>query len=119
MPGLPPLLETFLARWNAYDIEGVVALYTHDAKMADPTLSEPICGKQALRRYYSEMWATSPDARLECRWAEVSSSGIAWPWRFSGTAQNGRWEVVGASLFVLRDGLIARDHAVWDPPSTP
>ena len=83
--------------------------------MVDPTLSESIVRKDALRHYYASMWEQLPDARLECRCAEATRAGVAWTWRFSGSAEHASWHVVGASYFRIADGLIGADHAVWDP----
>ncbi len=116
---LPPPLETFLARWREHDVDGIVSLYAPDAEMRDPTLPEPIRGRDALSSYYAEMWEAVPDARLQCRCAEASANAIAWAWRFAGTADGGAWEVVGASCFRLSAGWIVSDHAVWDPSLLP
>lgn len=107
---VPELLQTFLLRWNAHDVEGVVALYAEDAEMRDPSLAAPIRGRDALRRYYASMWERTPDARLACGGAERGEEGIGWAWRFSGEG----WSAVGASYFGVVDGAIATDHAVWD-----
>lgn len=111
MEELPEPLATFIERWNAHDVDGVVALYAESAEMRDPALARPIAGHAALRRYYEDMWSDLPGATLSCRSAEADSSGIGWAWRFGPPG----FEAVGASYFGLEDGLITRDDAVWQP----
>jgi hypothetical protein len=113
---LPPFLVEFLRRWNARDIDGVVAAYSPDGEMIDPmTGGKPIRGHAAVRHYYTSVWDSTPDAVLEGLAAESDENGFVWMWRFSGSTQERRWSAVGASYLRLDDQhRILWDHAVWD-----
>ena len=112
---VPPLLAAFLERWNRHDVEGVVALYAPEAVMIDPLLDPPLQGAAALRRYYERQWGATPDASLALGGVTFDERAIAWAWRYAGSSEGSAWESVGTSFFLLADGLIAEDHAVWRP----
>ena len=109
----PELLTTFLERWNAHNVDGIVDLYHSDAVMTDPTLEQPLQGRADLRNYYATMWGASPRARLECESFVEAVRSIVWLWRFSPGGQD--HQVVGATHFRVADGRIAADDAIWDP----
>ena len=111
----PLLLATFLERWNRHDVAGVVSLYTPDAVMRDPLLDPPLRGSDALRGYYEHQWRATPDASLTLGGFAADERAIAWAWRYTGSTGGTAWATVGSSCFLLRDGLIAEDHAVWFP----
>jgi hypothetical protein len=111
----PQLLEAFLERWNRHDVEGVLALYAPEAIMIDPLLDPPLQGTEALRGYYERQWSATPDGSLTLGGVTFDERAIAWAWRYAGSTGGGAWESVGASFFLLADGLIAEDHAVWRP----
>jgi steroid delta-isomerase-like uncharacterized protein len=111
------VLRVFLDHWNAHDLDRLVALYHPDAVMRDPTLDQPLTGTAQLRRYYATMWQANPAARLACDGVTVTERAIVWLWRFTPAPDRGGPTAVGATLFVLTDGKIAADDAIWDPSS--
>jgi nuclear transport factor 2 (NTF2) superfamily protein len=111
----PPLLAVFLERWNHHDVEGVLALYAPDAVMRDPLLDPPLQGTAALRGYYERQWAATSDASLTLGGVAFDEHAIAWAWVYSGSTGGTAWTSVGTSFFLVAEGLIAEDHAVWRP----
>jgi hypothetical protein len=111
----PSLLARFLERWNRHDVAGVLALYAPDAVMIDPLLDPPLQGVEALRGYYERQWEATPDASLTLAGVAFDERAIAWAWLYAGSSGGTAWTSAGTSFFLLADGLIAEDHAVWRP----
>lgn len=114
MPENDFLLNTFLERWNEYDVEGIVELYCPGATMIDPALERPIQGHAALRDYYERQWKAVQSARLERLAAASWQRTVAWLWSYSGQWNGNRFAILGASHFVVDGGFIAMDQAIWD-----
>jgi ketosteroid isomerase-like protein len=109
-------LERFFDAWMRHDGDEMAGFYAGDAIMEDPTLAEPRRGRDAVRRYYAEMFAALEDPHHELLdWA--ARDGRVWfEWTFgSGGRTQPREEYHGASIQTLRDGLVARDVAFWVP----
>jgi hypothetical protein len=87
MNHLPAFLGEFLRCWHEQDAEGCASFYTPDGVMIDQMLDAPIRGTDAIKLLRE---------------------------RDTGSTEGVPWEVVGASYLRRVDGLIARDHAVWD-----
>lgn len=109
-------LEAYFATWMRHDADAMAALYTADARMEDPTLTEPRSGREAIRRYYAEMFAELEHPQHELLDHAGRSDRIWFEWTFaSGGGQDPRVSFHGVSIQTLRDGLIAHDAAFWNP----
>jgi hypothetical protein len=118
--GLPHPLPSFLSAWEARDIDALVAHWTEDCRLIDP--SDPLTeggiveGRGGMREYYERLWTQIPNAGLQGVCAAQDQHGMAWVWLFSGSSGAKSWRAAGASYFRLgKDGLIQSDQAVWDP----
>jgi len=58
-------VRDLVARFNARDLEGMLALYAGDATLHEPFIEEPIFGKSALRTFHEELFRSFPDETLE------------------------------------------------------
>jgi len=106
-------------RWNAGDLEGLLAFYADDIEMVtDPGWPEPsTSGKEALARS-SEDWRASWEkididvGRIEAR-ADVVLAEGAWDSRGAASGIGGTMPF--GILFTLREGLIVRLQWFLDP----
>ena len=62
----------WIAAWNAHDLEKVLSHYTEDFEMSSPVIiqiaGEPsgtLCGKPAVRAYWSKALQLTPDLKFE------------------------------------------------------
>jgi len=109
-------LENYFRLWMTHDPAAMAALYAEDAVMEDPTLVEPRVGRDAIERYYAEMFGELE--RPEHALLDFASRGErAWfEWSFgSGGERSPRVSYHGVSIQTLRDGLIVHDDAFWNP----
>jgi steroid delta-isomerase len=112
----PEHLESFFAAWMRHDAGEMAALYAEDAVMEDPTLAESRRGREAIRDYYAEMFASleSPEHGL-LDWA-ARGDRIWFEWTFgSGGGARSREDYHGVSIQTFRDGLVVHDAAFWVP----
>ena len=109
-------LDRYFATWMTHDAATIAELYAEDAVMEDPTLGEPRVGRDAIERYYAEMFAEldSPQHALVDHAAR--GDRVWFEWRFAyGGARTPRGSFHGVSIQTLRDGLIVHDDAFWHP----
>ena len=76
--------ETWIAAWNAHDLEAILALYTDDIVFLSPAStritgdpSGRVVGKQALRDYWRQALALSPDLRFTLKSVFEGVDGVA------------------------------------------
>jgi hypothetical protein len=117
---LPQPLPSFLSAWESRDMDALVAHWSEDCRLIDPSDpllgGEIVYGREGMRQYYERLWTEIPDARLQGICAAQDDHGIAWLWVFTGSSHGKPWRAAGASYFRLgNDRLIQSDHAVWDP----
>ncbi len=103
----------WLARWNAHDLEGLLAHFADDVTFTSPVASKvlPDCdgvlrGKDALRGYWSEGLRLIPDLRFEVIAAYVGINTIVINYR----NQNGG--LVNEVLTFERD-LVTCGHGTY------
>lgn len=109
-------LEAFYAAWMRHDASEMAGFYAEDAVMEDPTLAEPRRGREAIERYYSEMFAELEDPIHELLDYAERGNRIWFEWTFgSGGRRGPLLRYHGVSIQTLRDGLIDHDVAFWAP----
>jgi uncharacterized protein (TIGR02246 family) len=106
------LLAKFAAAWNAHDVEALMSCMTEDGVFFAAAGPAPSgvhsSGREAVRRSYSEVFATFPDARWRDAKHFVAGDRAVTEWLFEGTKADGTAvSVRGCDVFVLRDGKIA------------
>jgi steroid delta-isomerase-like uncharacterized protein len=125
--------QRWVERWNAHDVEGVLALVSDDVSWEDPTIDGTAHGREASRRYIESLFRTSPDIA----WAMPSgvctsprgaggTLAVAQPWLCTGTvlgpiepgfAPTGRaFRLEGVDLWELRvdEGVLGRVVSHYD-----
>lgn len=107
---LAKLARTWLARFNAKDLEGLLALYADDAVHTSPKLRDrqpetrgQVRGKDALRAWWADAFARLPG--LEYRERAVTA-GDDRVWLEYLRTVPGEPDLLVAELFIVRGGRI-------------
>lgn len=109
-------LAAFYEAWMRHDAAEMAAFYAEDAVMEDPTLAEPRRGRDAIERYYAEMFSELERPVHELLDFAHRNDRIWFEWTFgSGGEQRPLERYHGASIQRMRDGLIIHDIAFWSP----
>lgn len=107
---LAALARTWLARFNAKDLDGLLALYADDAVHTSPKLRDrqpetrgQVRGKDALRAWWADAFARLPGLEYRER-AVTAGDGRVWL-EYLRTVP-GEPDLLVAELFLVRDGRI-------------
>jgi uncharacterized protein (TIGR02246 family) len=96
--------ETWMARFNAADVEGLLALYEPDGMLIGEPGGKPLVGLDAIRQFAETFFAMSP--RIDLRTAallERDTDAITYsPWTMTGTGPDGPFEMTGRATVLLR-----------------
>lgn len=60
-PEVLEFAERWVGRWNAHDVEGILALVTEDVTWEDPSIDGTAHGLAAARRYIERLFHAFPD----------------------------------------------------------
>jgi uncharacterized protein (TIGR02246 family) len=111
-------IEEMFAAWNAHDGERAAAFFAPDGSWEDVSFGFRHEGRAPI----IEMWsvgtpAFSSDAQFDLVSAVVDDRGYGIQWRWSGTHNDSgrRYDVRGASIGRLRDGLVVEHFDYWNP----
>jgi hypothetical protein len=64
MPDARTIIEQAYSAFNKRDIDGVLALMTHDVSWPRAAVGDKIVGKEAIRAYWTQQW-TEVDPHVE------------------------------------------------------
>jgi steroid delta-isomerase-like uncharacterized protein len=112
--------------WSAYDVDGLMALFTEDASYHDLGLGHSVHGRNELETFVRGTFKTFPDFRIDIRRAVGDSTTAAGEWEMSGTfmgesfgqAPTGKqFRVPGCCVMHLIDGRIAMHRDYWNGPT--
>jgi steroid delta-isomerase-like uncharacterized protein len=126
--------ERWVGRWNAHDVDGVLALVGDDIMWDDPSLERTAVGHEASRKYVESVLRAFPDVSWSMpAGLYTSPTGdegtirVAQPWSCRGTvlgpidppgfAPTGKaFELEGVDLWELRleDGVLSRVVSHYD-----
>ncbi len=105
-------LQRFTDAWNAHDVDLLMSFMTEEDCVFEGSSGPEACGSrhvgpQAVRKAYTAIFETFPDARWEESTHLVNGNRGFSEWTFRGTTADGRkTEVRGCDLFVFRNGRI-------------
>lgn len=99
------VVESWVERFNAADIDGLAALYAEDAVNHQVT-SEPVVGREAIRAMFAREFAT---ADMVCLVETIHEAGevAALEWRDPLGLR-------GCGFFTVGKGLIVFQRGYWD-----
>jgi len=107
--GVQRLLGDFVNAWESRDVEGLVRLFTQDARFTMPPLPCWFDGVAMVRRFIEERMFATPWRLLPVR--ANGQVGFACYMRHEGAE---RYSLGGVTLLSLRDGRIQRLHSFLD-----
>ena len=119
MPASPVMkqaLQDYLDRFNARDLDGIVALYAEDASVEDPFGRPPTHGRAAIREFYRSALKTNATLRLATpiRGSHGDSAAMA----FDVCLPLPQGETIIRVIDVMRfneAGLVTSMRAYWGP----
>jgi steroid delta-isomerase-like uncharacterized protein len=121
---LPPLLEEWLAAFNAGDPDQLLALYTDDALWEEPAIGLAALGPDEIRAHLERLFTAAPDIGYAVTSSVVAGDGAVVEWVATGTysadfpglppAAGQHFSFRGASVFEMTDGKIQRYTEYWD-----
>ncbi|HEY0879849.1 MAG TPA: nuclear transport factor 2 family protein [Zeimonas sp.] len=99
------MVERWVERFNAADVEGLVELYHPDA-VNHQVVQEPVEGRDAIRAMFEREFAA---ADMTCIVEAIHEAGdvVALEWRDPRGLR-------GCGFFTVRDGRIAFQRGYWD-----
>jgi len=99
------VLEEWIRRFNAGDVDGIAALYDEDA-VNHQVVQEPVRGRAAIRSMFAREFAA---ASMVCIPEAVHEAGdvVALEWRDPLGLR-------GCGFFTVRNGLIVFQRGYWD-----
>ena len=126
------LVEDFARRyseaWDSRDPDRIAAGCTEDVVWNDPSIREPLHGRDGVRRFATEAFRMCPDfkvtvtddpyispTRPHVLIPYVMRGTATGPWAFLDMAPTGRrFEIAGIDSWEMRDGLIAVYNTFFD-----
>lgn len=110
----------WIAAFNAHDSAGIVALYRDDAELFDSGMPHPRHGKAEIERWFRWRFASTPIKYTPTNIDVMEDRQVVVSWiadgrgpRFLNWLPN-TFNVAGKSYFTLQDGLILKQHGVYD-----
>jgi ketosteroid isomerase-like protein len=101
------------AAWNSHDVDRILARYADDVVFVSPKIVEVIgdpsgevCGKDALREYWSKGLQSQPDLKFTVEDVRVSVDTLVINFR----TQRGQ---AASEVLTFRDGLVCRGLGAW------
>jgi len=112
------LATEWVAAWNSHDLERILAHYTDDFEMRSPLIVERgfaaggrLCGKPAIRPYWSAGLAATPPIRFELLDVYAGVDSVVIHYRSVGR------RLVTEVLELDADRRIIRGSACYGPPA--
>jgi steroid delta-isomerase-like uncharacterized protein len=120
------VVKSYVAAWNAHDINAAAAFFTDDVVYYDASVGEPVTGKDAATTgVVASFINAAPDLKWEMLGDPIAQGDmVAFQWRFSGT-NTGAWAdgtepankpfmFVGATVMNVADGHIKTQSDYYD-----
>lgn len=122
------IAQNILKTMNSGDAAALTDLYAPDAVMIMPGETEPVRGREALLKYFQNLYVAVPDLKFEATLILVSGDTIVMEFVFSGTftgplstpegdlAPTGnRFKIRSVTLLkISMEGLISEDRTYYD-----
>lgn len=99
------VVERWIERFNAADVEGLLELYDPDA-VNHQVVQEPVAGRDAIRAMFEQAFTS---AKMTCIVEAIHEAGdvVALEWRDPLGLR-------GCGFFTIRNGRIAFQRGYWD-----
>jgi steroid delta-isomerase-like uncharacterized protein len=100
--------KAYSGAWAAHDPDAIAAMHTDDSVFDLHGVKEPATGRAAVRDLIAMLLTAVPDLRFEPRRVHFGSEHFVSEYVMRGTAEGKQFAIVGADVFTMRDGLVAR-----------
>ncbi len=117
------LVRRWIAAFNAHDVVALVALYAEDAELLDSGMKQVRHGRVAIEQWFGRRFASMPSILYTPTSQTLIGQGqAAVTWTAQGRSPHllGQawlsrpYRVDGVSVFMLCDGVIARQRGYYD-----
>lgn len=120
------VVQAYLAAWNAHDSTAAASHFAEDVSYYDASVGTPVVGRDAAKTGVIDNFLNAaPDAVWTMVGTPIVQDGnVAFEWTFTGT-NTGAWgdgtkatgkafNFTGASVFVISNGMIAKQSDYYD-----
>jgi steroid delta-isomerase-like uncharacterized protein len=120
------VVEGYVAAWNAHDSAKAAEYFADNVTYFDASVGKPLNGKEAAKTGVIDNFLKAvPDAVWKMKGAPVvQDNRVSFEWEFSGK-NTGPWadgtpatgktfQLIGASMFEIKDGKIATQSDYYD-----
>jgi ketosteroid isomerase-like protein len=115
---LDPIINSWITAFNTHDVAAIVALYTSDAELFDSGMPRPRHGQAEIERWFRWRFSSTPITYTPVDQVTGEGDQVVVSWiargRGPGALLARSFQMNGESYFTLRDGLIQRQHGVYD-----
>jgi steroid delta-isomerase-like uncharacterized protein len=120
---LHPPVNHWVEAFNAHNVAAIVSLYTEDAELFDSGMKHPRRGRDEIEQWFRQRFSSMPSITytpsglvfIEDRQAVVTWTTSGRIPRLLGLRWLSRpFQVDGVSVFMLRNGLIYKQHGYYD-----
>jgi len=104
------VVDRFNDAFNRHDVDGIMACMTQDCVFENTRPSPDgtrLVGQAAVRGYWEEFFARSPQARFDIEEVFVAADRCAVRWVYHWVRDGKPGHVRGVDLFRVRNGLVA------------
>jgi uncharacterized protein (TIGR02246 family) len=119
---LSALVNSWIAAFNAHDVERIVALYAEDAELFDTGMRHARKGRNEIRSWFTQRFRQMPTIQYTPTQRFFNEREAAICWLAQGhtpAVLRQRWlsrpfQVDGVSIFLVRSDLIRWQHGYYD-----
>jgi len=105
------VMDDFIAAVSSHDAEKIAACFTEDCFYQDMALGGVMCGREAVKAGYSDIFVTIPDFKLEILSLFIADNWVGSKWVMTGTSTTGKsFSTQGASFSELEEGVDQAKH---------
>ena len=122
-PEISELIAKVLDAWKRRDVTALASFHHEDGEVESPFAGGLARGREAIGRVYQAFFHSFPDLTMQTDEPLIDGNRVVLIARLSGTDHGGfmGMQPTGRSvdfpailLFDLKDGLIAREHRIYD-----
>lgn len=115
---LHPLIDKWIAAFNAHDVATIVTLYMDDAELLDSGMDRPREGRTAIEHWFRWRFRSTPITYTPVEQASGEDGQVVVSWIARGRGPRALlarpFQVDGKSYFTLRGDRIQKQHGVYD-----
>jgi|SRR6266487_120458 len=118
---LHPPIDRWITAFNTHDIATIVSLYMDDAELFDSGMPRPRAGRAEIEHWFRWRFRSVPITYMPVDQVPGEDEQVVVSWIARGRGPRALlarpFQVDGKSYFTLRDGLIQKQHGVYDHTS--